>query len=189
MKNLFLLLIFLIGCKSGDQQDSSSSESTDSISANTQSVSDGNSFSDGQDDAVEFVNDEIGGDPFAGDLTSILKSVGQFDVLKKSFQNLHDSTAIDTLMTFNFGTSTIEYFQGSANGFIISANIESDQVEFKRGISIGMPDVEFNSLFDEVRGRNDLQIVTITTMEGLAQTEFHFTNHKLAVIRYQSYFD
>ena len=191
MKIFLLCLVVLMACKSGNQKELSedTSGAVYSDTLNSQSGSEETSFVDDQGSAIEFVNDEIGGNPFNGDLPSILTSIGNYDVLKKSFQNLHDSTLMDTLMTFNFGPSMIEYFQGNNNGFIISANIESDKVEFKKGIRIGMGETEFNSMFDELSGRKNLQMVTISTLEGLAYTEFLFANRKLAAIKYQSYFD
>lgn len=192
MKNFFLFLILFTACKAENQQDLTQNSpgelAQDSLNTLNSGLEEVEQV-DNQGGNIEFVNDEMGGNPFTGDLPEILASIGKYDIFKKTFKNLHDSTAIDTLMTINFGTSAIEYFQGATTGFIITADIESDKVEFKRGIRIGMPEAEFNALFEELKDQENLQTVTISTMEGLAYTEFLFSKRTLTTIKYQSYFD
>lgn len=192
MRKLIFVLLLISGCKSEHTRDLSS-DSLTSIHADTLAATTTDddvitpTYESGG--AYEFVNDEVGGDPFKEDFETMLRSIVKYDVLKKPFLNLHDSTKMDTLMTFNFGASTIEYFRGDTKGFIISADIQSDQVQFKKGIVVGMDQKEFNSLFDELKSEDTFSAVTITTTEGLAYSEFLFANGKLTTVKYQSYFD
>lgn len=191
MRKLIFLLLLLAGCKSEQTSDLPSDSVAvqgDSVAATTE---DDQPITPAYESggAYEFVNDEVGGNPFKEDFETMLRSVGKYDVLKKPFQNLHDSTKMDTLMTFNFGMSAIEYFRGDVNGFIISADIQSDRVQFKKGIVVGMDQKDFNSLFKELKPEDTFSAVTVTTTEGLAYTDFLFANGKLTAVKYQSYFD
>lgn len=142
-------------------------------------------------DIFQFENDDVGGDPFAKDFESMLASLARFDIEKKPFQNLHDSTRTDTLMIVRFGPSAIEYYKVQSNnsGFVLEANIRSGDIELKKGIRIGMTRKQFFSLFEELDGKPDLKSVIISTMEGLNQTEFLFAGDTLSAVKYQSYFD
>jgi hypothetical protein len=192
MRKLIFVLLLISGCKSEHTSDVSSDSlalrqgDSATTTANNDDVITPTYESGG---AFEFVNDEVGGDPFEEDFETMMRSVGKYDVLKKPFQNLHDSTKMDTLMTFNFGMSAIEYFRGETSGFIISADIQSDRVQFKKGIVVGMDQKDFNALFDELKAEDTFSAVTITTTEGLAYSDFLFANGKLTTIKYQSYFD
>jgi hypothetical protein len=181
------ILILLVACKP-EQSRKGSDEATGQNPTDTAQAPEPRLAGDEGAAAFEFVNDEIGGDPFRTDLRIFLPSIGEYDVVKQSFQNLHDSTKTDTIMTIRFGSSVIEYFQGQQNGFIISAEIRSPEVPFKKGIAIGMDQEKFRSLFPELRDV-DPTTVTITTLEGLANTEFLFADRKLVSVRHQSYFD
>lgn len=140
---------------------------------------------------VEFVNEEIGSDPFTKDFRSILASIGEYEVEKKAIKNLNDSTQTDTLFTVKFGKSVMEYYQvgSNDNGLLIMADIQSDKVEFKKGIRIGMSATEFSSLFAELNDRRNLSSVTISTFEGLTRVDFSFSNNTLTSVNLQSYFD
>jgi|SRR5690349_6121550 len=192
MRKLILLLLVLAGCKSEHSSDLSGDSVAVMQGDSVAATADGDepitpTYESGG--AFEFVNDEVGGDPFKEDFETMLRSVGKYDVIKKPFQNLHDSTKMDTLMTFNFGMSAIEYFRGDVNGFIISADIQSDRVQFKKGIVVGMDQKAFNALFEELKPEDTFTAVTISTTEGLAYTDFLFANGKLTAVKYQSYFD
>jgi len=140
---------------------------------------------------VEFVNEEIGSDPFTKDFRSILASIGEYEVDKKAVKNLNDSTQTDTLFTVKFGKSVMEYYQvrSNDNGLLIMADIKSDKVEFKKGIKIGMSATEFSSLFGELNDRRNLSSVTISTLEGLTKVDFLFSNDTLTSVNLQSYFE
>ena len=75
------------------------------------------------------------------------------------------------------------------SGFILEASIESNELIFKRGIRVGMSQSDFVSLFEELKGKENLNTVIISTMEGLNQSVFLFDNGKLSTVKYESYFD
>jgi hypothetical protein len=145
----------------------------------------------GENEIFQFENDDIGSDPFAKDFEAMVSAIRGMQVEKKPFRNLHDSTKTDTLVIVSFGPSVIEYYKVQSNnsGFILEANIQSKDIEFKKGIRIGMSRKDFFALFEELEGKPDLRSVIISTMEGLNQTEFIFTNDELSTVNYQSYFD
>lgn len=136
-------------------------------------------------------NDEIGGYPFEQDFDAMVKSLQKLDITRQPVRNVHDSTKTDTLVRVNFGPSAIEYYkiQADGSGFILEANIRSNEVTFKKGIRIGMSLNEFVLLFEELKGKENLETVIISTMEGLNQAVFSFDNDKLSSVRYESYFD
>jgi hypothetical protein len=196
MKNFLCVLLLIWGCKSERSAEELSTPGTDTAMealSHTQEVETPETFTEvdviGQ--RFQFENDDIGGYPFTKDFESMVRSIRESRILKKPFRNVQDTTQTDTLMTVNFGTSSIEYYkvQADARGFIIGASIESNDVELKNGIRIGMTDREFFALFDELKGKSDLHSVMISTPEGLNQTEFVFIDGKLSTVRYQSYFD
>ncbi|MEX2235541.1 MAG: hypothetical protein WD824_25505 [Cyclobacteriaceae bacterium] len=199
IKHALFIILLITGCKS----DSTSETAYDSVAAiSTDSVTEADLLYEGAPEQntivnadgkleFEFVNEEIGADPFIEDFRSILASIGEYKIAKKPIANLHDSTLTDTLMTVNFGKSTMEYYrpQSSQNGLLISADIHSDKVEFKKGIRIGMTLEEFSSLFEELRGKENLSLVRISTFEGLTNSEYLFVNNKLTSVKFATYFD
>jgi hypothetical protein len=193
MKNFLCVLLLIWGCKSERPREVSATFETDSATGPTQEA--GAVVSDAQEDvsgrSFQFENDDVGGYPFTKDFESMLRSMHQFRIVKKPFRNVQDTTRTDTLVTVNFGTSSIDYYkmQADARGFIIGALIESNDVQLKKGIRIGMSEREFFALFHELKGKVNLNSVMISTLEGLNQTEFVFLNGKLSTVRYQSYFD
>ena len=196
MKNFLCVLLLIWGCKSERSTEDSANLGTDTAMQSISQAKEPDSLvRSAQEDlsgkSFQFENDDIGGYPFMKDFESMLGSIRTARVLKKPFRNVQDTTQTDTLMTVNFGTSSIEYYkmQADARGFIIGASIESNDVELKKGIRIGMSDRDFFALFDELNGKEKLSSVMISTLEGLNQTEFVFLNGKLSAVRYQSYFD
>jgi hypothetical protein len=193
MKNsLFIILIFA-ACGSEHTRESSGDSTahvyTDSVTlAGNDAVSE-NSLTVKGEGNFEFVNDEIGGDPFAKDLQSVLASMHVSSIDKKPVRNLHDSTVTDTLVIVHFGESMMEYYQTNQNAFIITASIKSPQIAFKKGIAIGMTEREFIQRFEELRQVENLNFVTISTFEGLGYSEFLFSGDTLSSMTYQSYFD
>jgi hypothetical protein len=193
-----LLIIYLIiGCRpenaSDKVQDSIANIQRDTATETGQSEDNTTPENFIVDDGenVEFVNEEIGSDPFTKDFRSILASIGKYEVDKKPVRNLHDSTQTDTLFTVKFGKSVMEYYQvrSNDNGLLIMADIQSDKVDFKKGIKIGMSATEFSSLFGELNDRRNLSSVTISTLEGLTKVDFLFSNDTLTSVNLQSYFD
>jgi hypothetical protein len=194
MKTLLCILVLICGCKAQTSRDDFADVGTDTTRELTTQVPEAQESASAEDvseGSLQFENDDIGGYPFMKDFESMLGSIRGFRILKKPFRNVQDTTQTDTLMTVNFGTSSIEYYklQADAKGFIIGATIESNDVQLKKGIRIGMSDRDFSGLFDELKGKANLNSIVVSTLEGLNQTEFVFVNGKLSSVRYQSYFD
>ena len=195
---LFIILV-IVGCRSDNTRetgyDSAAAISSDSVTEADLLYADapGQNVSVNADGKleIEFVDEEIGADPFTKDFRSILASIGDYKIDKKPITNLHDTTLTDTLMTVSFGKSMMEYYrpQSTENGLLIMADIHSDRVEFKKGIRIGMMEPEFVSLFEELSGKENLNLVRISTFEGLTITEYLFENNKLTSVKFATYFD
>ena len=194
MKTLLCILFLICGCKAETSRDDSADlagDTTTELTAQVLQAQEPSKAEDVSGCSFQFENDDIGGYPFMKDFESMLGSIRGFRMLKKPFRNVQDTTHTDTLMTVNFGTSSIEYYklQADAKGFIIGATIESNDVQLKKGIRIGMSDRDFYGLFEELKGKANLNSIMVSTLEGLNQTEFVFVNGKLSSVRYQSYFD
>ncbi|MEX1239330.1 MAG: hypothetical protein WEB30_06420 [Cyclobacteriaceae bacterium] len=201
MKYTLCILLFVSGCRSETTTESSETVSAETAKADTTGMEPVNEIFEPIDagavneisvgnEIFQFENDEIGGDPFLEDFQAMTASA-RFEIEKKPFRNLHDSTQTDTLLIARLGPSVIEYYkiQSNNSGFILEADIQSRSIDLKKGIRIGMTRKEFFSLFEELQGQPDLKSVMISTMEGLNQTEFLFPNDTLSRVKYQSYFD
>ncbi len=196
MKILLCILLLIIGCKSETVSDKPETVNADTATYTATETQEPVEEEKPDRELLpggifQFEDDDIGEYPFLKDFEPMLASIGNFEILKKTVRNMQDSTQTDTLITVNFGKSAIEYYkmQAGASGFITGATIESNAVEFKKGIKVGMGLDEFVSLFGELEGKENLHSVIISTLEGLSQTEFVFVNNRLSTIKYQSYFD
>lgn len=192
MKHVLCILILICGCKhESTTQTSGTADSTTASVIQADEPRQQKPSAGGAEVSFQFEDDDIGGSPFVKDFDAIMRSLHDFSIAKRVFRNPQDSTRTDTLLTVTFGESSIDYYklQSGGRGFIIGATIASNDVEFKKGIRIGMNDTDFFAMFAELKGKTDLGTVVISTLEGLNQTEFEFVGGKLSAVRYQSYFD
>lgn len=196
MKYTLCMLLLISGCKPETTTESSDAVQTDTAAEAVPEIYDPIDGGPASEVTIaggtfQLENDDIGGYPFEQDFETMLRSLDQAEIIKKPFQNIHDSTKTDTLIRVNFGPSAIEYYkiQADGSGFILEANIQSNELAFKKGIKIGMSQSDFFSLFEELQGKENLNTVIISTMEGLDQSVFIFDDGKLSTVKYESYFD
>lgn len=141
--------------------------------------------------SIRIINNELALDPFGKDFYSILRDVGHYELEKLPRENIHIDNQVDTILNARFDYSTIEYFKSQAgdDGFMLSANIRSPKVALRKGIKTGMSKADFIALFEELKGKEEFNVITISDLEGLQSVDFLFVNDKLAEINFIGYFD
>jgi hypothetical protein len=138
---------------------------------------------------IYFVDNDIAANPFVEDFEGMINKVGQYNIQSKLHENQHNENEIDTVLTAIFDNSSITYFKGESEGFILSAKIRSDKIEFKRGIRVGMNKPDFLRLFQGFVDRPDPKDVIISDEDSLQSVNFKFENNQLKEIIFQAFFD
>jgi hypothetical protein len=194
MKRLLLISILFSSCKADKTSDVNDVDSVtieatkSSDKKNIESMADQNVYV--SDTAtVRLVDNDISADPFVEAFDSMIKKVGQCEIQSKLYENQHNENQIDTILTATFDNSIITYFKEGSQGFILSARIRSDKIEFKRGIRVGMSKLDFLRLFEGFADKQVVDDVTISDEEGLQSVNFKFEDTRLKEVTFQAFFD
>jgi hypothetical protein len=195
MRYLLLILILLSSCKTeriSDKQESAvvraPSAQADKMIAgaeNNEVISDSINI---QTSAFHLTDNQIAVNPFESDFETMLRSIREYEIDKESKENIHVENQIDTILTVRFDNSSIQYFKGKPNSFILGAKIKTAKINFKRSIKIGMSKAHFFQLFAELTSE-DVNKVTITDLEGLQTVDFIFVDDKLFEVQFHGYID
>src|SRR5688572_12836338 len=110
MKYTLCLLFLIGGCKSRTTTESADVVQADTTTEAVVEIYEPIDKTPAEDvttsgETFQLENDDIGGYPFEQDFETMLASLEHAEIVKKPFQNMHDSTKTDTLVKVSFGRS------------------------------------------------------------------------------------
>ncbi|WP_074405779.1 hypothetical protein [Aquimarina spinulae] len=106
------------------------------------------------------------------------------------FNNRHVDNQIDTVFTFNYGSSFIEIYKNSSEEFIKNGFSNSDTLNLNHGLRYGMSKTDFLKLLSNIDSvSNSHNNFRIQNSEIVQNVDFKFVNDKLVYIHFEGYSD
>jgi len=177
----FVLLIFLVGCKSTKLTEKTSNNIPNKIFSNT--------YSGIENDIPYYSSDEFTNNALKIYTLDYLKS--EFsetnETRKTPVENLHDNSIIDTIYHFSNNSNTIEFYKGTHANFITKFEVTDSQYDLFGGISPGTGKKDFKKAFiinDKIG-----DVVNIGNSSKTAIYTFYFKKDKIQKISSFFYID
>jgi len=195
MKKFLSILLILVACKSEKVSDSETrdSRSTEAVNAETQDEITSEDSESAIDSGARVIDNNFAYHPFENEFEGILNEVGDYELEKEPFKNIHMDDQVDTILHIRFDDSSIDYYKETTQteGIILTADIKSSRVTFKKGIKIGMSQQALLELFEDqnLDLSENIDRILVEDEEQFNSVELIFIDRKLSQVKYTGYFD
>jgi len=105
------------------------------------------------------------------------------------FNNRHVDNQVDTLFTFNYGSSFIEIYKNSSEEFIQNGFSNSDTLILNHGLKYGMNKADFLKLLSKDSISNSNNKFRLQNPKITQNVDFKFVNNRLEYIHFEGYLD